>query len=167
MRTILFVALTVVTLNACAAQTPTGNADKQTILSLGRELREAPLSGKCEVFERILANDYSGTGSDGTVRNKAQTIDSCKTFAALPESIRPRPDVATHDCDIRIYQNVAVETGNSTAEQQFATLSDWENKRAPIKVVDEVRYTTVWVKTDDRWQLASAQTTKIAPPERK
>jgi hypothetical protein len=167
MRTILVVALTLVTLNACAAQTPRGNADKQTILSLGGELREAPFSGKCEVFERILANDYSATGSDGTVRNKVQTIETCKTFAALPESIRSRPDVATHDSDIRVYQNVAVETGKSTAEQQFATFSDWENKRAPIKVVDEVRYTTVWLKTADRWQLVSAQTTKIVSTERK
>jgi hypothetical protein len=167
MRSILLVALTVVGLNACAAQTQTAATDKQTILSLGRELREAPFSGKCDGFERILTNDYAGTGSDGTVRNKPQTIDSCKTFAALPESIRPRPDVATHDSDIRLYQNVAVETGRTTAEQQFATLSDWENKHAPIRIVDEIRYIMVWVRTNDRWQLVSAQSTKIAPPERK
>jgi hypothetical protein len=166
MRVIFVIALVLVALNACAGQRATSTADKQTILNLDRELTEALFSGKCDVFERILADDYSGTGADGTVRNKTQTIDSCKSFAAFPESIRPKPNVASRDSDIRLYQNVAVETGKRTAEQQLATFSDWVNKRPPIKLVDEVRYISVWVKTNDRWQLVSAQATKLTPPDR-
>ena len=165
MRVIFVIALVVVALSACAGQTPTSTADKQTILNLDRELTEAFLTGRCDVVERTLANDYSGTGADGTVRNKTQAIDDCKSFAAYPETIRPQPKVAT-DADVRLYQNVAVVTGKRTAEQQLATFSDWVNKRPPLKVVDEVRYTMVWVKTNDRWQLVSAQATKLAPPDR-
>src|SRR5260370_25480600 len=151
MRGIFVIALVVVALNACAGQTPTSTSDKQTILNLDRELTEAFLAGKCDIIERILANDYSGIGADGTVRNKTQAIDSCKSLAAYPESIRPKPNVATNDCEIRLYHNVAVETGKRTAEQQLATFSDWVNKRPPTKLVDEVRYTMVWTKTNDRW----------------
>ncbi len=165
MRSLIVIALVVVSLNACAGQTPTGGKDKQTIFNLDHELTEALLSGKCDVFERILADDYSGTGADGTVRNKAQAIDACKSFAAYPESIRPQPKVA-NDADVRLYQNVAVVTGKRAAEQQLATFSDWVNKRPPLKVVDEVRYTMVWIKTNDRWQLVSAQATKLAPTDR-
>lgn len=166
MRVTFVVALVFVALNACTGQVAKSTADKQTILNLDRELTEALFSGKCDVFESILADDYSGTGTDGTVRTKTQTIDSCKSFAVLPESIRPKPNVATNDSDIRLYDNVAVQTGKRTAEQQLATFSDWVNKRPPIKLVDEVRYMSVWVKTNDRWQLISAQATKLTPPDR-
>ena len=163
MRSIFVVAFILVALNACAGQVPTSAADKQAILNLDRQLTEAFLRGRCDVVERILAIDYSETGADGTHRNKSQVLETCKSLAAYPESIRPQPKVAT-DADVRLFQNVAVVTGKRTAEQQLLTYSDFLNKRPPIKLVDEVRYTMVWAKKD-RWELVSAQVTKVSPPD--
>lgn len=165
MKSVFLIALVVLALNACAGQTPTTTGDKEAILNLDRDLTEAFFAGKCDVVAGILTDDYSETGGDGTVRNKTQAIDSCKSLAAYPESIRPQPKL-TGDADVRLYQNVAVVTGKRTAEQQLATFSDWVNKHPPTKLVDEVRYTMVWAKTNHRWQLVSAQVTAVAAPAR-
>src|SRR5262245_33474436 len=131
MRGFFLVTLVVLTLNSCGGQSPPDTADKQIILNLDKELTEALFAGKCDAFERILADDYSGTGAEGTLQNKTQTIESCKSFASLPESIRPKLNVATSDSDIRVYQNVAVETGKRTSEQLLATFSNRANNRPP------------------------------------
>jgi hypothetical protein len=164
MRVVVVIVFVLLALNGCAGQRANAT-DKETILNLDRELTEALLSGRCDVFEGVLADDYSGTGTDGTARNKAQTIDSCKSLAALPESIRPKPSV-TNDSEVRFYQNVAIQTGKRSSQQQLTTFSDLVDKHLPIKLVDEVRYISVWVKTSDHWQLVSAQATKLTPADR-
>jgi hypothetical protein len=169
MRSTLLVFLWVVALSFCSGQTRTskGTQDKQTILHLDREFTEASISGKCDVVERILANNYAGTGSDGTALNKTQVVESCKSLAAYPESIRPKPEISVSDSEVRFYENVAIVIGKRRAQQELATYSDWVNKRPPFTVVEEVRYTMVWVMTNDRWQLVSSQATKIAQPDRR
>lgn len=162
MRRMCVVALVGFAFNACTPSLFTNATDKQTILNLDRELASAVISGKCDVLDQILADDYLGTSSDGSVSTKPQVLDSCKSLATLPESIRPQPKI-TADAEVRLYQNVGVVAGKQISEQEYGRLSDFDNKRSTTKIVDESRFTKVWVKTRDRWQLVLSQTTLSAP----
>ena len=135
--------------------------DKQAVLELERRLGDAFLSGKWEEAERMLADDYVQTDADGRVRIKSQVIAAAKEWNALPESIRPLPIISIEDVNIRIYGNAAIVTGKSSSKQQYSTYEDLVNKRPPREVVNDSRYTAVWVKRNETWKLVTSQSTRM------
>jgi ketosteroid isomerase-like protein len=98
-------------------------------------------------LERYLSDDYVSTFPDGTVLDKKGEIESVKSgavaFTEIPSEMK-----------VRIYGETAVITGRSTI-------------KAKVKGQDlsgEYRFTHVWIKRSDRWQVVASQVTRIAKP---
>jgi ketosteroid isomerase-like protein len=125
------------------AQKP--NAQEQAVLKASEALDKASLLKKDRAtMERLYADDYSYTHSNGAVLNKTQEIAQ-----------RMSPDDAwtankIDDLKVRIYGNVAIVTGRNTLTGSSKGY-----------VAGPRRFTEVWVRRNGRWQLVGGQTTLV------
>jgi ketosteroid isomerase-like protein len=98
-------------------------------------------------LERHLSDDYVSTFPDGTVLDKRGEIESVKSGAVAFTEI-------PSEMEVRIYGEAAVITG-------------WSTIKAKVKGQDvsgEYRFTHVWIKRSDRWQVVASQVTRIVKP---
>jgi ketosteroid isomerase-like protein len=118
------------------------------IEKLMQEWMESYVKRDTAFLERYLSDDYVSTFPDGAVLDKKGEIDSVRSgalaFMEIPSEMK-----------VRIYGETAVITGRSTI-------------KAKVKGQDvsgEYRFTHVWVKRSDRWQVVASQVTRIALSE--
>lgn len=95
-----------------------------------------------ELLPRILAQDYSGVGDDGTVRNKAEEI---AYWNALPLADSAEPPKMSY----RQYGDTILARGD-----QVLTL---EAGAAPIRIL----WTDVWMFRDGKWQVVGSQNATV------
>ncbi len=112
---------------------------EQAIRKLDNERIQAQIHADAAALERIYADDFIGVGPSGTVRTKPQVISDFTSGDLKFQSI------TTDDVRVRVYGNVAVETGRSTMNGQ-----DKGNT-----VPHDTRFTRVWVKQEGRWRLVA------------
>jgi len=143
--TVLAVSLSLTAL-ARATQTSRDSSVEQTIRQLENENREATLKNDASVFERLLADDWLNTNANGTVTTKAQLMSLVKSGTFKISSLE------YDDVMVRAYQDAAVVTGRSTS-----TRMGQDNKL----ITGQVRFTRVYIKRDQGWQVVSAQSTPI------
>ena len=94
------------------------------------------------LLERILAEDYSGVGDDGTVRNKAQEIDY---WNALPLAASAEPPKMTY----RQFGDTVLAQGDQLLTPQQGA--------APIRIL----WTDVWMFRDGKWQVVGSQNATV------
>ena len=140
------IALTLLgVLVAVPTHAQTRNAKEQAVLKATQVLTDASLMKKDRVtMERLYADDYTYTHSNGTVANKAQDIAA---------SMSPDQAWTAHrsdDLKVRIYRDVAVVTGISTLTGS-----------AKGYVSGPRRFTEVWVRRNGRWQMVGGQSTLV------
>lgn len=131
-------------LAAAPAYSQTPNANEQAVLKAYRALDNAQLKKDRAVMERLMADDYAYTHSNGKVADKAGDI---------AETMSPDinwTDSKTDDVKVRTYGNVAVVTGQVTLTGS-----------AKAYVSGPRRFTEIWVKRDGRWQNVGGQTTLV------
>lgn len=141
-----FIALTLLgVLVAVPAHAQTGTATERDVLKASQALDEASLMKKDRAtMERLYADDYMYTHSNGRVLNKAQEI---------AEAMSPDQAWTAHKSDdmkVRLFGNVAVVTGVSTLTGS-----------AKGYVAGPRRFTEVWVKRSGRWQQVGGQSTLV------
>jgi FKBP-type peptidyl-prolyl cis-trans isomerase/ketosteroid isomerase-like protein len=112
---------------------------EQALKRLEQELFEAFKRGDSKALDRLLADDYITTSHDGTVGDKAMSIEHVKSGQMKIDS------VTTEDVKVRVYGNTAVVTG----------LATWNGRH-------KTRYTQVWVRRPAGWQAVSWQGTQVA-----
>ena len=112
---------------------------EQAIRELDDERIQAQIHADAIALERIYADDFIGVGPSGTVRAKPQVISDFTSGDLKFQSI------TTDDVRVRVYENVAVETGRSTMTGQD------KGKAVP----HDTRFTRVWVKQQGRWRLVA------------
>lgn len=100
-------------------------------------------TGKVDVIEATLADDYLVIGGDGKMETRAERLtwlrDNTTSLAAVsPSELR-----------VRVYGITAVATGLVTIPQDAGA--------API----EERFTQVWVQRHGAWQMVSGQITIV------
>jgi ketosteroid isomerase-like protein len=121
------------------------SVQEQAVLKASQALDEASLMKKDRAtMERLYAEDYMYTHSNGTVLNKTQEI---------AESMSPDQAWTAHKSDdlkVRIYGNVAIVTGLSTLTGS-----------SKAYVSGPRRYTEVWVRRNGRWQMVGGQSTLV------
>jgi len=98
-------------------------------------------------LERILADDLTYTHSIGWLENKAQYLETVRSGRLVYRAIEP-----TEDVKARVYGDTAVTTGRAAIKVGSAD--------APTSL--DVRYTTVYVKRDGRWQMVAWHATRLA-----
>jgi ketosteroid isomerase-like protein len=145
MKRILVLAV-VGSLLASAAQSQTGNSPEQEILQAFHTLDNASIKKDRATMERMMADDFAYTHSNGAVNNKAQEIQEStsadsKWTASKMDNLR-----------VRIYGDVAVITGVQTLTGS-----------AKGYVSGPRRLTDLWVKRNGRWQSIGGQSTIIPP----
>ena len=112
---------------------------EQVIRELDNERIQAQIHADRTALERIYADDFIGVGPSGAVRTKPQVIADFTSGDLKFQSI------TTDDVRVRVYGNVAVETGNSTMNGQD------KGKAVP----HDTRFTRVWIKQQGRWRLVA------------
>ena len=130
---------------AVPAHAQKASPQEREVLKASQALGEATSMTKDRgTMERLYANDYSYTHSNGTVLNKMQEI------AAVMSPDQAWTGHKTDDLKARIYGNVAVVTGLSTL-----TGSSKRYASGPR------RFTEVWLRRNGHWQLVGGQTTLV------
>ena len=125
-----------------SAQTP--RSAEQELMALDQAFNDAQVKKDRATLERLWADDYSYTHSNGAVMNKAQDIadtmsgDMTWTAATLD------------DLEVKLFGDVGIVTGRLT--MQGAAKAYASGPR---------RFTDIFVKRNGRWQLVGGQTTLI------
>jgi ketosteroid isomerase-like protein len=131
-------------LAAAPAYSQSPNAAEQAVLKVYRDLDQAQFKKDRATMERLMADDYSYTHSNGAVNDKSADIKE-----TMSDDIK-WTDTKSDDLKVRTYGNVAVVTGQVTL-----TGSSKNYHPGPR------RFTEIWVKRDGRWQNVGGQTTLV------
>jgi ketosteroid isomerase-like protein len=124
----------------------TVEADENVVRELESQYETAVAHQDVEALDQILADDFVAISSRGEVRTKKLEIDD----------IRPSPDYKLEsfkidESKLRIFGSVIVVTGRSTLQASFRGNSS--------KSV--FRYTRVYAKRGQKWQVVSQQLTRV------
>ncbi len=121
---------------------------EQEIRRLEREWFDSYVRGDRAAFDRIVADDAVFTYGNGSVGNKSEAIGEIKAPAD------PSYSLTADDIKVRVYGNTAIVTGIVIEKGTF-------NGRS---INSRSRYTDVWVRRSGRWQVVSAQNTRLPQP---
>lgn len=121
-----------------------GNADERSLMRLEQEYNDAQVKRDRPTLERVWADDYLYTHSNGTVMNKAQDI--ADTMSGDMTWTAARLD----DMKVRLFGDVGIVTGRLTMEGRASQYASGPR-----------RFTDVFVKRGGRWQLVGGQTTML------
>lgn len=102
-------------------------------------------------FDRIVADDFSITGANGKIQNKAEkraSVAADYTATWSPGAVF-KIDEAAHR--IRIFGKTAISTGYIVENYM------WKE----FKINGHVHFTNVYLKRNGRWQVVAAQFTNI------
>ena len=142
-----------------AAQTGTG--DEATIRQAEQRLVVASLDGKWEEADRLVSPDYIQVDPHGSIQRKGDLVTAIKEWSKFPVEIRPHPEVVQSDVIIRLLGDTALVVAKVTSKQGYASFEDYVKKRQPKEINHESRFTHVWVRIENRWQLISSHRSNI------
>ncbi len=123
----------------------TTRQDEQEIRQ--REIRrfDAMVRGDVSALDDLLSDDLTYTHATGVFETKAEFIAKLKSGQTKYESFTPE------DMLVRVYGTTAVVTGMARVKVQA--------KGEHLSF--QLRFTNVYVKKDDRWQMAAWQATRL------
>ena len=102
-------------------------------------------------FDRIVAEDFLITGSNGKVLNKAEKRASVVSDSSEP----PAPDaifkIEDGSSNVRVFNKVAVSTGYIIEKYVYKG----------VKNDSRVYFTNSYLKRNGQWQVVAAQFTRI------
>jgi ketosteroid isomerase-like protein len=143
-KTLLFIALLIGAATPALAQTAAkmteqNNSAEQAVLKLTQEWLAAEDSVDRAALNRIIADDFLGTGPMGTTVSKTDVI--------------PREGSEGHglaisgqDIKVRVFGDTAIVTGRGVPKTQERP---------------ELRITVVFVKRADRWQMVAGHLSAV------
>jgi ketosteroid isomerase-like protein len=118
---------------------------EQELITLEKGWNDSWVKRDPAFLDRILADDYIGTRSDGSVFSKTQEIADMKSNESVVAYI------TSDDFMVRVYGDVAVVTFRFTTKEQ--------NKGKDIS--GQYRTTDTWVKRAGRWQCVASHGSEI------
>ena len=123
-------------------------SDQDTLIQLEREWNAAFHRNDVKTVERILADEFIATYSDGTRGDKKKEL-------ALAESFNQQIDSSLLD-------DFVVQIHDRTAVVHFTLHLTGPQKGKPVTLT--FRYVDVFVLRDGRWQCVSSQSTRVPAP---
>ena len=135
----LLIAVSMPALAQTTAKPEPNNVAEQTVLKLTQEWLAAEEHIDREVLNRIIADDFLGTGPMGTTVSKTDVIPA-------EGSGGHGLAISGLDIKVRVFGDTAIVTG-----------------RGVPKVNDrpELRFTVVFVKRADRWQMVAGHLSPV------
>ena len=143
--TVLAIVLPVIALSQTTADQ--NRKAEQEVAQIERQRAEALVRQDITLLDRTMAEEYRFTTPTGEVVTKAQEMASFKAGDTKFESFN------TEDVRVRIYGDTAVVTGRAMIKGQ--------SKGQDIS--GEYRYTRVYAKPHEDWQIVASHFTAIAP----
>jgi hypothetical protein len=117
---------------------------EQELMALDQAFNDAQVKKDRATLERLWADDYSYTHSNGAVMNKAQDI--ADTMSGDMTWIAAKLD----DLKVKLFGDVGVVTGRLTMEGTATAYASGAR-----------RFTDIFVRRNGRWQLVGGQTTML------
>jgi ketosteroid isomerase-like protein len=146
-RILLVAAVAVVGLLVFSpADAQTQSAVEREIIKLEHDWTTADHHKDRAALEKLLADDFIGTGSDGSIATKSEEIASAMASKVVVQSY------SQSDLKVRVYGEVGVVTYRY----------DWKGTNDGKDVTNEGRNTSVWVKRGGRWQAIGYHNSRIA-----
>jgi ketosteroid isomerase-like protein len=102
-------------------------------------------------LQTLLAEDFLATGTRGELRNKAMELDDLK-----PNQGYSVDEFMVDDIRVRIFDNTAIVMGREILGLRY-------NKQPLTSLL---RYTRVYVKRGDKWQIEAQQLTALPQASR-
>ena len=127
---------------AAWAQTPaqpTSGSVEQELIKMETAWGDAGAKRDAASIDRMLADDFMSTGSDGSVMTKAQNLETVKSHKEEISSS------VSDEWKVRVYGGAAVVLGRYTYKMQL------EGKEVTV----HERFTDTWVKRAGRWQCVA------------
>jgi len=141
---VLAVAMLVIAIPVVGAQGPT--AAERELVKLENDWSSAWQKKDGTFLQRLYADEYIFTDSDGITWNKADDIKNVLSPLSRPESFE------ITDVTVHIYGQTAVVTGRNA----IAGFFDNED------ISGIYRFTDVFVKRAGRWQIVATQSTLVS-----
>jgi hypothetical protein len=106
-------------------------------------------------FDRIVAEDFLITGSNGKVLNKAQKRANVVADSAEEPSPGAIFKIEESSTQVRIFDKTAVSTGYIIENYTYKG----------TRINDRVYFTNTYLKRDGRWQVVASQFTRVKQPQ--
>ncbi len=103
------------------------------------------LSADVAGLDRLLADDWLLTHSDGKVQTKAEYLEELSTRSRRNQAI------GNEDVRLRRYGDTAVVTGTSV-QSAVSNGQPWQGR---------FRFTRVWVQRDGHWVMVASHSSRI------
>jgi hypothetical protein len=127
------------------AQSKSGSVE-QELITLENGWNDSLVKHDWAFLDQIIADDYTGTDSDGIVSAKAQEMATLKSGETVVTS------AVADDFKVRVYGDAAVVTFRFTDKSQ----SKGKDTSGQFRITD------TWVKSAGRWQCVAGHTSRIA-----
>ena len=135
----LLIAVSMPALAQTTAKPEPNNVAEQTVLKLTQEWLAAEEHIDREVLNRIIADDFLGTGPRGTTVSKTDVIPA-------EGSGGHGLAISGLDIKVRVFGDTAIVTGRGVPK---------------VKDRPELRFTVVFVKRADRWQMVAGHLSPV------
>jgi hypothetical protein len=134
----------------CSTQAPDNQntSAERVIKQLENDLNEALVKSDIAKLERLLANEWNVTNSDGAVIGKSVFL----SYGKAPNGFQ-WASIKDENVSVRVFGNSAVVTGRSTRQRQG------------IEDAIVLQFTRVYAKRNDSWQLVTMHASFIPPQE--
>ena len=151
----IFFALLISTTSVAGGQTENRNAAQnstveQEIIKLERERLDAYARADREAFDRIVADDFAMTHSDGSVFDKVRE----RSVLRPSTTERPLPKLTIEDVKVRVYGDAAVITG---------LLVEQGDRIGRVSLA----FTNTYIKRQGKWQIVAGQLTRLPQQQAK
>lgn len=127
------------------ATKPAASGAAEAVKQLERDWSDAQKAGDIDKLSQILADDWSGLGSDGAKSTKKSYLNDVKSRANKLESFEMGP------MDVKVIGTIAVVQGSDTEK------SSNKGKDTSGKWV----WTDVFVNRDGKWQAVRSQSAMV------
>jgi ketosteroid isomerase-like protein len=125
--------------------------DEQALRKLEDQWLGSYLRGDKATFDRIVADDFTGTDESAKVRSKAQERE---LIQAPPASIKT--SLTNQDVRVRVYGDTAIVTGRIVVKTQLS---------GQPEISFQSRFTDTFLKRQERWQVVARHYSRV-PVER-
>lgn len=120
--------------------------EERIIETLEETLRQAMLNSDVEALDELIADDLIFTMHTGLVINKQDDLEAHRT------GIQKFTGIDLDDQQIRYYGDCAVVTVKAELTGKFNG-QDYS---------ETYRFTRIWVKRQDRWQIAAGHVSQVS-----
>ena len=160
MKRLLAIAASVIVAASFAAGQTTSKKEsgkeeraREELMQLERDIGKANVNRDYDFFDRVEADEFIFTDSGGGITTKKEDLQSVKAPA------NPDSKLLSYDVDemkVMLYDKTAVVTGRSTVKG-INKGQEWTSQS---------RFTDVFVRRDNRWQIVAGHSSRIRAPQK-